>query len=72
MMTSVKYADIVHKTSLFFYLQQGVLQVVDRANYSLRLEVKAHEDPGLLLLLSSSFAGFCFQDPNICTQWLSD
>ena len=47
MMTSVKYADIVHKTSLFFYLQQGVLQVVDRAQYSLRLEVKAHEDPGL-------------------------
>ena len=47
MMTSVKYADIVHKTSLFYYLQQGVLQVVDRANYSLRLEVKAHEDPGL-------------------------
>jgi DNA-binding LacI/PurR family transcriptional regulator len=47
MMTSVQYADIVHKTSLFYYLQQGVLQVVDRANYSLRLEVKAHEDPGL-------------------------
>ena len=48
MMTSAKYADIVHKTSLFYYLQQGVLTVVDRANYSLRLEVKAHEDPGLL------------------------
>lgn len=48
MMTSVKYADIVHKTSLFYYLQQGVLAVVDRANYSLRLDVKAHEDPDLL------------------------
>ena len=47
MMTSVKYADIVHKTSLFYYLQQGVLEVVDRANYSLRLEIKGHEDPGL-------------------------
>jgi DNA-binding LacI/PurR family transcriptional regulator len=48
MMTSVKYADIVHKTSLFYYLQQGVLAVVDQANYSLRLDVKAHEDPDLL------------------------
>ena len=48
MMTCAEYADIVHKTSLFYYLQQGVLAVVDRANYSLRLEVKAHEDPGLL------------------------
>jgi DNA-binding LacI/PurR family transcriptional regulator len=48
MMTCVEYADIVHKTSLFYYLQQGVLGIVDRANYSLRLEVKAHEDPGLL------------------------
>jgi DNA-binding LacI/PurR family transcriptional regulator len=47
MMTSVQYTDIVHKTSLFYYLQQGVLTVVDRANYSLRLEVKAHEDPEL-------------------------
>jgi DNA-binding LacI/PurR family transcriptional regulator len=48
MMTCAEYADIVHKTSLFYYLQQGVLGIVDRANYSLRLEVKAHEDPGLL------------------------
>jgi hypothetical protein len=48
MMTSAKYADIVHKTSLFYYLQQGVLAVVDQANYSLRLDVKAHEDPDLL------------------------
>jgi DNA-binding LacI/PurR family transcriptional regulator len=48
MMTCAEYADIVHKTSLFYYLQQGVLAVVDRAGYSLRLEVKAHEDPGLL------------------------
>jgi DNA-binding LacI/PurR family transcriptional regulator len=48
MMTCAEYADIVHKTSLFYYLQQGVLSVVDGADYSLRLEVKAHEDPGLL------------------------
>lgn len=47
MMTSTEYADIVHKTSLFYYLQQGVLAVVHGAGYSLRLEVKAHEDPDL-------------------------
>jgi DNA-binding LacI/PurR family transcriptional regulator len=48
MMTSVKYTDIVHKTSLFYYLQQGILTVVDHASYSLRLDVKSHEDPDLL------------------------
>src|SRR5258708_35336508 len=47
MMTSVQYADIVHKTSLFFYLQQGVLTVVDPANYIFRLEDNAHDDPSV-------------------------
>jgi DNA-binding LacI/PurR family transcriptional regulator len=48
MMTSVQIANIVHKTSLFYYLQQGVLAVGYQANYSLRLDVKAHEDPDLM------------------------
>ena len=48
MMTSVQITNIVHKTSLFYYLQQGVLAVVYRANYSLRLDVKSHEDPDLM------------------------
>ena len=48
MMTSVEIANIVHKTSLFYYLQQGVLGVVYQANYSLRLDVKSHEDPDLI------------------------
>jgi DNA-binding LacI/PurR family transcriptional regulator len=48
MMTSVEIANIVHKTSLFYYLQQGVLGVVYQANYSLRLDVKSHEDPDLM------------------------
>jgi DNA-binding LacI/PurR family transcriptional regulator len=48
MMTSVKITNIVHKTSLFYYLQQGVLSVVYQANYSLRLDVKSHEDPDLM------------------------
>ena len=33
MMTSVEIANIVHKTSLFYYLQQGVLGVVYQALY---------------------------------------
>ena len=48
MMTSDKITNIVHKTSLFYYLQQGVLGVVYQANYSLRLDVKSHEDPDLM------------------------
>ena len=48
MMTSVNVTNIVHKTSLFYYLQQGVLAVGYQANYSLRLDVKSHEDPDLM------------------------
>ena len=48
MMTSIEIANIVHKTSLFYYLQQGVLGVLYQANYSLRLDVKSHEDPDLI------------------------
>ena len=48
MMTSVDITNIVHKTSLFYYLQQGVLAVGYQANYSLRLDVKSHEDPDLM------------------------
>ncbi|MBV9390413.1 MAG: LacI family DNA-binding transcriptional regulator, partial [Verrucomicrobia bacterium] len=43
-MTSPRHADIVHYTSLFYYLIEGVLAVADKAGYSLRLEVKSHED----------------------------
>src|ERR1700752_855645 len=48
MMTSANIANIVHKTSLFYYLQQGVLGVVYQANYSLRLVVQAHQDSDLM------------------------
>jgi DNA-binding LacI/PurR family transcriptional regulator len=48
-MTSPRHADIVHHTSLFYYLIEGVLAIADQAKYSLRLEVKSHEDPDLLL-----------------------
>lgn len=47
-MTSTPYANLVHQTSLFYYLIEGVLQLVDESDYSLRLEVKSHEDPDLL------------------------
>ena len=48
MMTSVQITNIVHKTSLFYYLQRGVLAMVYQANWSLRLDVKSHEDPDLM------------------------
>ncbi len=47
-MTSPRHADIVHCTSLFYYLIEGVLAVAELAKYSLRLEVKSHEDSELI------------------------
>jgi len=46
-MTSSKHADTVHKTSLFYYLVEGILSVLDRAGFTLRFDVKCHEDPNL-------------------------
>src|ERR1700730_10613086 len=37
----------VFETSLTYYFLQGVLWVLDRQNYSLRLEVKSHDDVDL-------------------------
>lgn len=47
MMTSTRHADTVHKTSLFYYLVEGALSVLDQNHYSLRFDVKSHEDPEL-------------------------
>jgi DNA-binding LacI/PurR family transcriptional regulator len=47
-MTSTRHADIVHETSLLYYMIEGFLSVADRANYTLRFDVKSHEDPTLL------------------------
>ncbi|MBV8483323.1 MAG: LacI family DNA-binding transcriptional regulator [Verrucomicrobia bacterium] len=47
-MTSKRHADIVHETTLLYYLLEGVLSVVDRAHYTLRFDVKSHEDPTLM------------------------
>ena len=47
-MTSLEYVDIVQHTSLSYYHLQGVLSVVNEADYGLRVDVKAHEDPDLL------------------------
>jgi DNA-binding LacI/PurR family transcriptional regulator len=47
-MTSTRHTDIVHETALLYYLLEGVLSVVDRAHYTLRFDVKSHEDPALI------------------------
>jgi DNA-binding LacI/PurR family transcriptional regulator len=46
-MTSALHADTVHETALFYYLVEGVLSVVDQRHFSLRFDVKSHEDPNL-------------------------
>jgi DNA-binding LacI/PurR family transcriptional regulator len=37
----------VFETSLMYYFLQGILRVLDRQNYSLRLEIKSHDDADL-------------------------
>jgi DNA-binding LacI/PurR family transcriptional regulator len=47
-MTSARHADIVHETSLLYYTLEGVFATADSAKYTLRFEVKSHEDPKLM------------------------
>ena len=46
-MTSARYVDTVHKTALFYYLVEGVLSVLYQKYFSLRFDVKSHDDPTL-------------------------
>jgi DNA-binding LacI/PurR family transcriptional regulator len=46
-LTSDLHTDTVRKTSLFYYIIEGVLAVASLRNYGVRFDVKSHEDPGL-------------------------
>jgi DNA-binding LacI/PurR family transcriptional regulator len=71
-MTSPSHADIVHHTSLYYYLIEGVLAIADRAKYSLRLEVKSHEDPDLLLFFDQVVGDRSLDGIIIVPQFLTD
>lgn len=71
-MTSPRHADIVHHTSLFYYLIEGVLAIADHAKYSLRLEVKSHEDPDLLLFFDQVVGDRSLDGIIIVPQFLTD
>src|SRR6202048_2777767 len=71
-MTSPRHADIVHHTSLFYYLIEGVLAIADQPKYSLRLEVKSHEDPDLLLFFDQVVGDRSLDGIIIVPQFLTD
>lgn len=71
-MTSTRYADIVHHTSLFYYLIEGVLAVAKEAKYSLRLEVKSHEDPDILTFFDEVVGDRSLDGIIIVPQFLTD
>lgn len=45
-LTSERYPDVVRKTSLYYYLMEGMLGVADQRNVSVRFAVKSYEDRG--------------------------
>jgi DNA-binding LacI/PurR family transcriptional regulator len=71
-MTSTRYADIVHHTSLFYYLIEGVLAVAKESKYSLRLEVKSHEDADLLTFFDQVAGDKSLDGIIIVPQFLTD
>ena len=71
-MTSTSHADIVHHTSLFYYLIEGVLAVADEAKYSLRLEVKSHEDQDLMTFFDHVAGDRSLDGIIIVPQFLTD
>lgn len=71
-MTSARHADIVHRTTLFYYLVEGILAVVEQQRYSLRLEVKSHEDPDLLAFFDQVVGDRSLDGIIIVPQFLTD
>jgi DNA-binding LacI/PurR family transcriptional regulator len=47
-LTADEYPNIVRKTSLFYYLMEGVLSVADQRNVAVRFAVKSYDDDGLV------------------------
>lgn len=47
-LTADEYPNIVRKTSLFYYLMEGVLAVADQRNIAVRFAVKSYDDDGLV------------------------
>jgi DNA-binding LacI/PurR family transcriptional regulator len=47
-LTAEEYPNIVRKTSLFYYLMEGVLAIADQRNVAVRFAVKSYGDPGLV------------------------
>ncbi|MBB5755175.1 LacI family DNA-binding transcriptional regulator [Prosthecomicrobium pneumaticum] len=47
-LTADEFPNIVRKTSLFYYLMEGVLAIADQRNVSVRFAVKSYDDPGLV------------------------
>jgi DNA-binding LacI/PurR family transcriptional regulator len=47
-LTADEYPNIVRKTSLFYYLMEGVLAVADQRNVAVRFAVKSYDDDGLV------------------------
>jgi DNA-binding LacI/PurR family transcriptional regulator len=46
-LTSDDYPNIVQKTSLFYYMMEGVLAVSDQRDVAVRFAVKSYDDPNL-------------------------
>jgi DNA-binding LacI/PurR family transcriptional regulator len=46
-LTADEFPDIVRKTSLFYYLMEGVLAVADQRSVAVRFAVKSYDDPAL-------------------------
>jgi DNA-binding LacI/PurR family transcriptional regulator len=71
-MTSWRHVDTVHRTALFYYLIEGVHAVVDAANYSLRFDVKSHEDPTLATYFERTVGDRTLDGIIIVPQFLRD
>lgn len=46
-LTSDLHTDTVRKTSLFYYILEGILSIANEHKYGVRFDVKGHDDPGL-------------------------
>lgn len=71
-LTSNLYTDTVRRTSLFYYILEGIMSVAAQNGFGLRFDVKSHDDPTLGRYFESTAGSGAVDGLAIIPQFLRD
>jgi DNA-binding LacI/PurR family transcriptional regulator len=71
-LTLDRYTDTVRRTSLFYYILEGIMSVSSKAGFGLRFDVKSHDDPALPVYFERLVGGSAIDGLAIIPQFVRD